>query len=130
MNWPDLIAYIIYIVVTTVMIIVVVNLAVKNKKQASMIIQLGIDRAEVLAKLGDLSMKVQNGDIEKTDGFIKFITESRDWAFAYIEDVQEAIKQYEDAIDGIPVSREITVDRAKQINDAFEKLVSFLPKDN
>lgn len=129
MNWGEVIAYSVYVLTTTIFMIVIVNLALKNKKQAATIAQISVDRAEVLAKLGDLSMKLQEGNIEKTDGFIKFMAESRDWAFSYIEDVQAAIQEYQDAVDGMPVLLDVTVEKATQINDAYEKLVSFLPNE-
>ena len=47
--------------------------------------------------------KRDNAAVEKTDGFLKFLSESRDWAFQYIEDVQHAIfvlkEKYDDKED-------------------------------
>ena len=32
--------------------------------------------------------------IEQSDGFLKFVSDSRDWAYAYIESVQEEINNF------------------------------------
>lgn len=52
--------------------------------------------------------------LEKDNGFIKFISESRDWAFNYIEEVQDAIKNYS----------------VKKDDESYNKLINFLPKED
>lgn len=129
MSW-ELSAYIIYIVATSVLFVLVISLGLKNKKQTKLITQLTFDRMEILSKLGEMSMKQQAGEIEQTDGFMKFISESRNWAFEYIEDVQDALEAYDKAVNGLPVPRDISVEQAAQISNAYETLMSFLPKEN
>lgn len=128
MNW-ELVAYIIYIVATSTLFVITVLLGLKNRKQNKLITQLTLDRMEILAKLGEMSMKQQEGAIEQTDGFMKFMTESRSWAFDYIEDVQDALEAYDKAVNGLPVPRDISVEQAAQISNAYETLMSFLPKE-
>jgi hypothetical protein len=41
----------------------------------------------------------QNVSVEKTDGFLKFISESRDLAFQYIEKVQESVAKFKTKMD-------------------------------
>lgn len=47
--------------------------------------------------------EVNRINVEKDNGFVKFLSESRDWAFTYIEDVQHAIfvlkEKYDDKED-------------------------------
>lgn len=128
MNW-ELVAYIIYIVATSALFVTTVLLGIKNKKQNKIITQLTLDRMDILSKLGEMSMNQQAGAIEQTDGFIKFMSDSRDWAFSYIEDVQDALEEYHKAVDGLPVPRDISVEQAAQISNAYETLMSFLPKE-
>ncbi len=61
--------------------------------------------------------KRENASIEQTDGFVKFISESRDWAFKYIEDVQEAIGAVK-----------VSASYGKVSEESLEKLFSFLPE--
>lgn len=56
----------------------------------------------------------------ETEGFIKFLSESREWAFEYIEDVQKSISILSEAM---------TSGDEQQINKAYEELVSYLPND-
>lgn len=69
----------------------------KYRKFISVIAQLVVDKTLVEKKLDAQSMLVSK---EFNDGFVKFLSESREAAFEYIEDVQKAIQNYLSAIDG------------------------------
>lgn len=96
----------------------------RSKKYMANIVQLFLDnqaiqdQAENLAKLSDNDKAAINND------FIKFLSESRDWAFQYIEDVQKAIGDLDTAMK--------SSDDAK-ISESYNNLLKFLPdnsKDN
>jgi hypothetical protein len=72
--------------------------------------------------LKEIILQNKNIDNQSEDGihkenFIKFLSDSRDWAFEYIETSQKTIKE---------VSEEL---RDKGLNDYSEKLMSLLPED-
>ena len=51
-----------------------------------------------------LSEEINKKDVkalEQTEGFLKFVSESRDWAFQYIEDVQSALEEFDSKMDPI-----------------------------
>ena len=50
------------------------------------------------------------------ENFIKFLSDSRDWAFEYIEKSQQTIKEVSDEL------------RIKGLNDYSEKLLALLPE--
>lgn len=77
-----------------------------------------LDRDELLKKLSDVANV--NSAVEQTEGFLRFISESRDWAFQYIEGIQEALKDYDKAL---------SLNDAKKLNEAYSKLITFLPDD-
>ena len=52
------------------------------------------------------------------ENFIKFLSDSRDWAFEYIEKSQQTIKQVSDEL------------RIKGLNEYSEKLLALLPEMN
>jgi hypothetical protein len=55
--------------------------------------------ADYIALSEKMEEALKNNDeqkIEQTEGFLKFVSESRDWAFQYIERVQIAIKNFQD----------------------------------
>lgn len=58
----------------------------------------------------------QNDDVTHKENFIKFLSDSRDWAFQYIEESQKTIQE---------VSEEL---RNKGLNDCSDKLMSLLPE--
>lgn len=112
---------IVLIVMTSLFAISTVALLVYAAKGERKIRQLTIDKAIFMGELAKMLEKQDNKAIEETEGFLKFISESRDWAFTYIEDVQQALQVYDVAL---------STDDAKIINDAYKKLISFLPEDD
>jgi len=112
----ELIAFSIFIIIFIATLIANLRVTYKNKKLSNKLIQFGLDKAMLLEKLEQLSGK--ENPIEQTEGFLKFISESRDWAFKYIEDVQEAIIEFNSAIDSKDDER---------IENALNNLKSFLP---
>ena len=107
----------------------------KNRK-LNKEIDKGILEYMILAKKHEDTIK--NNDetsIEKTEGFLKFVSESRDWAFQYIERVQIAIKNFQDIFH--PFAVEYYKDKEKAISqeefgkvfEAYKKLIVELPEE-
>lgn len=118
---PTLIGFLVYSLVILLIAIDDIRMRFKYRQMFKASLQLSIDKLTLMKKFEELSVKNESQDIEQTDGFLKFISESRDWAFTYIEDVQQALSEYDDAL----ATRDAIL-----INDAYKKLVDFLPKDN
>lgn len=121
MNWLDFTAYVITAIFISGLVYLIIFLAIKNRRLNAKATQATIDRMAAMDMLYNLMDEQQNTSVEQTDGFIKFISDSRDWAFTYIEDVQQALMVYDVAL---------STDDAKIINEAYKKLMSFLPEDN
>ena len=85
-----------------------------------MMIQANIDKNVVSKKLEDTLAVVNNTNIEDKDGFIRFLSQSREWAFGYIEDVQGSIKNLSTAMD--------SGDEAK-ISSAYHELLKHMPEE-
>lgn len=97
-----------------------VVLKLKNTKMLSQIAQLAIDKQAILEELDKASFISKNSvDIE--NGFIKFLSESRNSAFEYIENVQLAILDLKEAM--------LSGDE-NQISVAYNNLTTFLPSDS
>lgn len=114
-------------------------LARKKKKLLSIIVQLEIDKGILSEKLSEaLVIKESQSDVEQTEGFLKFISESRDWAFKYIEDVQAAIKQFGEKagpeIDYINKYAQLIgisqIPGFVKISEAYEELLKVMPDDS
>lgn len=92
-------------------------LKMRNTKLISSVAQLLIDKDAVSTELEKLAF-VSNNSVDIENGFIKFLSESRDAAHSYIEDVQTAIGDLKVAMNSGD-SETITV--------AYGKVMSFLP---
>jgi hypothetical protein len=112
----EIIAFSIFITIFIAALIANLRVTFKNRRLRDQILQLGLDKAMLLDKMDKISGK--NSPIEQTEGFLKFVSESRDWAFKYIEDVQAAIQDFNKAIESKDDG---------QIETALNNLKSFLP---
>lgn len=68
-----------------------VKLFIENTKYKSVLTQSILNYEIISSKLSE---EISKNSIENSDGFLKFVTQSRDWAFQYIEDVQEKISKF------------------------------------
>ncbi len=86
----------------------------------STLTQLLIDKAAMSEEIDRLQFLQENSnDIE--NGFIKFLSESREQAFAYIEQVQVSISDLQDAM-GSGSDENIAI--------AYQKLINLLPDNS
>ncbi len=127
---PSLIAFSIIALLWFVTLIYLVRVMFRNKRLTLEAIQLKIDMSTVVDQLQKLIDLQDNKAIEETDGFMRFMSESRDWAFQYIEDVQSAIEEYRQIADVIPLSKDMTVQQAEQLSSSYDRLMNFLPEEN
>ena len=81
--------------------------------------------------------ELDSNDIHK-ENFIKFLSDSREWAFTYIEDVQNGLTKFVEEVDptinyfddfsSIQEGNPLNVGM-KQISSAYKDLKKFLPSD-
>ena len=74
----------------------------------------------LMDELGKANDREAQAKLEKTDGFVKFLSDSRDWSFTYIENVQQAIQ-------GLVKAMKAN-DKAK-ILESYNELQNFLPTE-
>ena len=94
----DFIIFALIILVVVTLLISVVKLRLKNRRLAAELLQATLDQNILLTKLAEELKKKEDVSVEKTDGFLKFISESRDLAFEYIETIQEALVKFKDRV--------------------------------
>ena len=110
------------------------------------LVQVKKNRAIIANALQLLIMQQSASDENKTDkdkaneDFLKFVSDSRDWAYQYIEEVQAGLKSFIDevgpqveyydrygaAVDGMVAPHDFAL---KKISSEFKKLKSLLPED-
>jgi hypothetical protein len=130
-------------IITAVFIVLSVSFAISYLSAVYNIKKLQI----VISKLTFLNAVLESqSNLDKTDedlhqeNFIKFLSDSRDWAFTYIEDVQNGLKKFISEIEphieyyneyGIVLEGMISPhDSAlKKISEEFQELKKLLPEE-
>jgi hypothetical protein len=132
----DLLSFIILATLVFILLLNNIRLQLKNKKLASKFLQKTLDDAIIIEKLTE-QYKYQ--DIEKTDGFLKFISESRDWAFRYIEEVQEALAKFKNTVEpklryastyGTLAGQSVNLTVIEEITLAYLELKKVMPEED
>lgn len=111
---------------------------VQYRKTSAALAQSKVDAVALRAKLEELSANGDSKKIEQTEGFVKFISHSRDAAFAYIEEVQSAIADYDKAVGEMvkyyketgKMPQKKPSDIMREFSQAHEKLMKAMPEEN
>ena len=110
----------------------------KNKKLSIQMIQATIDKHIAIDFISEKIDEDMNNEIQAKDDFIKFLSDSRDWSFKYIEDVQKGIdsfiKEVEPEINyfnefGVVGSAYPHYYSMKKISESYKGLKDLLPED-
>lgn len=135
----ELIAFSIFIVLFFILLFHNYMLKRKREKLLSIIVQLEIDKRILSQKLVEALLQVQSqASAERAEGFLRFVSESRDWAFKYIEDVQLAIGQFSSRINpelDYLKTQEFLVGPShassfNKISEAYAELLKVMPTDS
>jgi len=132
----DTIIFILFITMFIYLLIDNVRVRLKNKKLALSVLQERIDKNIIIDKISKDLDKTK--PIEQTDGFLKFISESRDLAFSYIEEAQTGISKFVKGVQpeieyfskfgslsqGQPLHESMTI-----ISKEYEELRKLIPSD-
>lgn len=135
-----MIEYISFFVFIFLFIYLVFNnakLKMSNLKLLTKNLQLIMDNNILSQKLQEELVKQKDESIENSEGFLNFISQSRDWAFSYIENVQSVINKFindvKPHIDHFDKVGEAMwtphSDQMKNISNAFKELIAIVPDD-
>lgn len=122
-----------------VLLYLLIKSNLQKRKILALYIQAEMDKHFLLQKIEELSNELSTIKLSESDGFIKFISQSRDWAFEYIEEVQKALNEFDEEVAprlewantfGRLAGETVHTDTIKTISEAYDKLKSVLPKDN
>jgi hypothetical protein len=98
----------------------VYSLKAANKDIVLSLLQETLDKAALAEKVKETQDMINNTNIDDKDGFIKFLSQSREWAFEYIENVQAAI---------IKLDVGMKAQDQAQILEAYNELLKFMPEE-
>jgi hypothetical protein len=138
MTW-DILALIILTLACIALLINNFRLQIRNRKLVVKLAQEAIDKEIIRGKLNEELAKQDTQALEQSEGFLKFISQSREWAFDYIEQVQTALKVFKDKVDpqilyaktyGVVSGESVHTVIIGRISEAYGELLKIMPEDN
>jgi hypothetical protein len=115
------------------------RVGLKLKKLSAKFLQEALDKSIIIENLNKELDKRNPNSVEQTEGFLKFISESRDWAFEYIEEVQEALSKFKDKVEprlkyantyGTATGQTVHLNVIEEITLAYLELKKIMPEDD
>ena len=123
----NLLAYIAYSLILITLAIFLIRVYVKNTKLSAEVSQLLADKLLLVKKIGELSAADDSIIIEQTEGFVRFLTDSRQWAFDYIETVQSASASFEEVLDKMVFEDFLGPEQIEELRSAYLKFSQAMP---
>jgi hypothetical protein len=129
------------IISSSISVFLLVLLFVQRKSRLDVLekyVESEIQKAIIIEKLEEVLKENELKSIENSDGFLKFVSDSREWAFKYIEDIQVAFAKFDDKISpdldyadtyGILSMDMPSKDALARISKAYKELKKMLPED-
>ena len=84
--------------------------------------------------------KIKSDESIHQENFIKFLSDSRDWAYSYIEEFQASMEKFIDAVDDdityfdefgdVISTNRPDYEAMKKISQAYKELIKVMPEDN
>jgi hypothetical protein len=131
----EFIAFFIFILFFFVLVFRNISLSIKVSSMTKTLLQSEIDKNILAEKLFESSARNIIKKDESSEAFLKFVSDSRDWAYSYIESVQEEINsfitlvgpdiEYLDSYKPPIISEEVT----DRLIVGYKKIKDLLPKD-
>jgi hypothetical protein len=115
-----------------------VTLNIKLSESRMEVIRAHLDKTIISEKLIEVSEKKNKLDDPSSEAFLKFVSDSRDWAYQYIDEVQESLNKFINDIEpeiayfdeyGIVGSAYPHYYSMKKISGAYKELKKLLPED-
>jgi hypothetical protein len=134
----ELISFVFFIFLFFALIINNVRFKIKTVSMSKELIQSHIDKTVLAEKLFEASARNLLKKETESDAFLKFVSDSRDWAYQYIDDVQEGLNKFIIDIEpeiayfdeyGEVGSAYPHYHSMKKISGAYKELKKLLPED-
>ena len=134
----EIIAFAIIMLLLASLIVSNIYLRLQNNKLKASLTQETIDRSIVLQKIQDIVAELDKKNSAQNDGFLKFVSDSREAAFKYIEEVQAAISEFDKKLGPVvkhyketgKVLEKRPTEIVKNVTEAYDKLMNSMPKDS
>jgi hypothetical protein len=130
--------WIFYAISITVIIALSFSVIKRKKRELSLLTTLLQLEIEKQALKNEVAKLTEAQSIDQSDGFLKFLSQSRDWAFNYIEEVQAALKKFDSVVSpnleyaktyGKVTGESPNSAILDKIDEAYSELTKVLPQD-
>lgn len=134
----ELISFSIFIILFFMLIFNNVRLNIRLSEVRLEVIKAYLEKTIVSEKLIEISEEKNKKDDYSSEAFLKFISDSRDWAYQYIDEVQEGINKFITDIEpeisyfdeyGEVGSAYPHYHSMKKISGAYKELKKLIPED-
>lgn len=134
----ELAAFAFFILLFFTLIVNNIRLSLKLSSVYKELLQSNIDKTVIAEKLFEASARELLKKETDSDAFLKFVSDSRDWAYQYIEDVQTSLNKFISDIEpeiayfdeyGVVGSAFPHYHSMKKISGAYKELKKLLPED-
>lgn len=134
----ELIAFIVFVIFFFMLVLKNIQLRIKLSSTTVELIKAHLDKTIISEKLLEVSKNVEQREDSSSEAFLKFVSDSRDWAYQYIDDVQSSLNKFITDIEpeiayfdeyGIVGSAFPHYHSMKKISGAYKELKKLLPED-
>lgn len=129
----EILSFIAFIIAFIYLLLAYMKLRIKYFSLVSDLLESNIKNSVMMQELLNIKEK-EELDGKSSDGFLKFVSQSRDWAFDYIETAQDGIKEFIDSvgsdIDYMDTYRPpiISEEVTNRLVNSYRKLKELLPE--
>ena len=134
----EFVAFSLFIIFFFILIFKNVQLKIKLSSTTLELLKAHIDKTIISEKLIEVSDKKNKTEESSSEAFLKFISDSRDWAYQYIDDVQKSLDKFITDVEpsilyfdtyGDLMAAEPNYNSMKKISGAYKELKKLLPED-
>jgi hypothetical protein len=134
----ELISFVIFIILFFALVYKNIKTSVKLLSVSKELLQANIDKTVLAEKLFESSARELLKKETDSDAFLKFVSDSRDWAYQYIDNVQSSLNKFISDIEpeiayfdeyGMVGDAYPHYHSMKKISGAYKELKKLLPED-
>lgn len=132
------VAYTLLILLSTYFVFRNIVLRRKVQDEITARLQASIEKNIVMSEYKEVLQALENKKLEESDDFVKFLSDTRNAAFDYIEDVQANIQEFDSILSDISEWNDTYgsvagntphAEKIKQLSLAYDKLRNLLPEN-
>lgn len=132
----EFIAFSVVIFLFFMLLVRYIRLSLKLTATTLELIKAHVDKSLIADKLSELAQEPKDKEDPAAEAFLKFISDSRDWAYQYIDEVQLALDKFITDIEpeilyfdeyGDLMSAEPNYNSMKKISESVKELKKLLP---